>query len=147
MKCVLMIVLAVGIFTTAFSQKKNAHIIAGNRMYKEKQYEKAVPEYQKALNLNQKDPVASYNMGDAFFRNTNWDMITRQKVEWLNFSCYPTCSVFATQRHVDGFCLFCCRQHSFLQLKVKMTQVILHAVIHGTQQMMISVQHLMIMMI
>ena len=57
----------------AYSQQRNSYVISGNRFYKEKKFDKALPEYQKAKEMNGRDAVTSYNLGNAYFRNTNFD--------------------------------------------------------------------------
>ena len=57
----------------AYSQARNGYVISGNRFYNEKKYDKALPEYQKAKETNAGDAVTSYNLGNAYFRNNNFD--------------------------------------------------------------------------
>ena len=59
--------LIITILVTA--QTENTAIRAGNKLYRKGQFEKAVPEYQKALQVNPNNPVARYNMGNVQFRN------------------------------------------------------------------------------
>jgi tetratricopeptide (TPR) repeat protein len=55
------------------AQTENTAIRAGNKLYRKGQYEKAVPQYQKALQVNPNNPVARYNMGNVQFRNKQFE--------------------------------------------------------------------------
>lgn len=51
------------------AQNVNALVRKGNTLYKQGKFDKALPFYQKAFDLNNNNPVTSFNLGDAFFRN------------------------------------------------------------------------------
>ena len=46
---------------------------AANRMYKQKKFNQAVPEYEKAAQISPDDPVNNYNLGNAYFRMEKYD--------------------------------------------------------------------------
>jgi Ca-activated chloride channel family protein len=54
------------------AQEENKLIRAGNKLYKQGQYEKALPEYEKAVTQNPKNPLAFYNLGNAQFRGNDF---------------------------------------------------------------------------
>lgn len=58
---------------TVHAQKKNTHIIEGNKLYKESKYDQAVPEYTKALETDADTNTANYNLGNAYFRTKKYD--------------------------------------------------------------------------
>jgi tetratricopeptide (TPR) repeat protein len=64
-------ILAVPLMVTA--QDEEAAIRNGNKLYRQGQYAKALPEYQKAIQKNPKNTTAQYNMGNARFRASNYD--------------------------------------------------------------------------
>jgi Ca-activated chloride channel family protein len=47
---------------------QSAHIRNADRLYKQKKFSEALPEFEKAAEENAKDPLASYNLGDGYFR-------------------------------------------------------------------------------
>lgn len=53
------------------AQDENAAIREGNKMYHERQYEKALPAYQKAVEQNPKNLTARYNLANARYRTGN----------------------------------------------------------------------------
>jgi len=50
------------------SAAQSTHLQTADRLYQEKKFPEALPEYQKAAEENGKDPVVNYNLGDAYFR-------------------------------------------------------------------------------
>jgi tetratricopeptide (TPR) repeat protein len=56
----------------SIAQHVNVYVKGGNKLYKEGKFDKALPEYKKAIEVNAGDPVANYNMGNAFFRNSRY---------------------------------------------------------------------------
>ncbi len=56
-----------------FGQDQSLYVRKGNKLYKEKQYESAAMEYQKSLEANAGDPVARFNLGNAYYRNKNYN--------------------------------------------------------------------------
>jgi Ca-activated chloride channel family protein len=50
-------------------QQEKPLVIKGNELYKSQQYDKAAEEYQKAANINDKDPLAMYNLGNALYKS------------------------------------------------------------------------------
>jgi Ca-activated chloride channel homolog len=59
--------------TAAVAQKKDAAISKGNQLYKQKNFEAARQEYNKALTINPKNPLAHYNNGNTQFRSDKLD--------------------------------------------------------------------------
>jgi tetratricopeptide (TPR) repeat protein len=53
------------------AQEENAAIREGNKLYKEGQYDKAMPAYQKAVAQNPKSATARYNLANARYRTGN----------------------------------------------------------------------------
>lgn len=53
------------------AQDENAAIREGNKMYHERQYKKALPAYQKAVEQNPKNLTARYNLANARYRTGN----------------------------------------------------------------------------
>lgn len=72
MKWILMISLMM-LTVAADAQKKKSHIIAGNKLYREKKFDKALPEYLEAKETNATNPVLNYNLGDAYFRTKKFE--------------------------------------------------------------------------
>jgi Ca-activated chloride channel homolog len=54
------------------AQQGTDAIRSGNRLYKQKSYQQALPEYQKAAAQDPANPVARYNLGNAQFRNNQF---------------------------------------------------------------------------
>lgn len=55
-----------------YAQTENNAIRKGNQLYKKGQYDKALPEYEKAVAQNPNNPVAQYNTGNARFRQNEF---------------------------------------------------------------------------
>lgn len=53
------------------AQDANAFISNGNKLYRENSFDKSVAEYSKAIAEAPKNPVASYNLGNAHFRSNH----------------------------------------------------------------------------
>lgn len=53
------------------AQDENVAIREGNKLYHERQFEKALPAYQKAVEQNPKNLTARYNLANARFRTGN----------------------------------------------------------------------------
>ena len=51
------------------AQEDQSLIIEGNQLYKNRQYDKAADNYQKAAVKNEKDSKAKYNLGNALYRS------------------------------------------------------------------------------
>lgn len=69
----LFILIGLGAFAfSAQAQTENKDIRAGNRLYKEGKYDQALPEYEKAVTQNPKNPVTRYNLGNAQFRKEDF---------------------------------------------------------------------------
>jgi tetratricopeptide (TPR) repeat protein len=57
---------------SATAQQVNPHVSAGNKLYKESKFDKALPEYLKALEASGSDPIVNYNLGNSYFRNNKF---------------------------------------------------------------------------
>lgn len=64
----LLIVFFLGVSLNGFSQEENKSIAAGNELYKQGQFDKAVEAYQKALDINPNNQIARYNLAAAKYR-------------------------------------------------------------------------------
>jgi tetratricopeptide (TPR) repeat protein len=53
----------------AKAQDDQSLLIKGNELYKNKQYDQAADQYQKATDVNEKNPKAQYNLGNALYRS------------------------------------------------------------------------------
>jgi Ca-activated chloride channel family protein len=54
------------------AQDENAAIREGNKLYHEKQYDKALPSYQRAVEQNPQNATARLNLANARFRTGNF---------------------------------------------------------------------------
>jgi tetratricopeptide (TPR) repeat protein len=64
----------VSIAVMAKAQDDQSLLIKGNELYKNKQYDDAANQYKKAADINEKNPKAQYNLGNALYRsNKNTD--------------------------------------------------------------------------
>jgi tetratricopeptide (TPR) repeat protein len=50
-------------------QQEKPLVIKGNELYKKQQYDKAAEEYQKAADINEKNPETLYNLGNALYKS------------------------------------------------------------------------------
>ena len=57
----------------AFSQTQNSLLRKGNKLYKQGEYEKALPEYEKAVQLDPENALANFNFANALFRKEKWE--------------------------------------------------------------------------
>jgi tetratricopeptide (TPR) repeat protein len=57
---------------TATAQAGNAAIREGNKLYHKGQFDKALPEYQKAIEQNSKNDIARYNLANTRYRTGNF---------------------------------------------------------------------------
>jgi len=70
----------------AFAVNGNAQagtdaIRTGNRYFKKGEYQKAVPEYQRAVAQDPANPVARYNLGNAQFRSNQYSQAEKEYEE------------------------------------------------------------------
>ncbi|MBS1933871.1 MAG: tetratricopeptide repeat protein [Bacteroidetes bacterium] len=56
-----------------FAQNENALIRSGNKLYKQKKFDKSQEEYKKATEKAPDNAVANYNLGNSQFRNNNFE--------------------------------------------------------------------------
>ena len=56
-----------------YAQRKNPYIIAGNKLYRENKFDKALPLYMKAMEIAGNDPVVNFNLGNTYFRNKKYE--------------------------------------------------------------------------
>ncbi len=73
MKQWLTILVSMMLATAVFAQKENTDIANGNKLYREKQYDKAIEAYNKALQLNPDNAIARYNLAAARFRTGKFE--------------------------------------------------------------------------
>jgi tetratricopeptide (TPR) repeat protein len=66
--CVIILIAAL----PGFGQDAQSLLRKGNMLYKQKDFDKSLPEYQKAVTLNPDNPVAQYNFGNVLFRKQNF---------------------------------------------------------------------------
>jgi tetratricopeptide (TPR) repeat protein len=64
-----LLILLMFIATLLQAQEDQSLLIKGNELYKNKQYDKAAEEYQRAAAINEKNPKAQYNLGNAYYRS------------------------------------------------------------------------------
>lgn len=77
MRITVVIVTLIVIAAPVNAQRVNPHVAAGNRLYKENKFDKALPEYLKAMEASGSDPVINYNLGNSYFRNSKFDEAAR----------------------------------------------------------------------
>jgi Ca-activated chloride channel family protein len=65
------ILMIVSVLTTvcSYGQQEKPLVAKGNELYKKQQYDKAAEEYQKATEINEKNPKALYNLGNALYKS------------------------------------------------------------------------------
>lgn len=73
MKFFLTIFILAALLNPALSQKENPDIANGNKSYRQKQYDKAIESYKKALQLNPDNDIARYNLAAAQFRSGKFE--------------------------------------------------------------------------
>ncbi len=58
-------------FVSAAAEAQNdpSLLMKGNELYKKQQFEKAAEEYQKAADVNAKNPKVQYNLGNALYKS------------------------------------------------------------------------------
>jgi len=71
MKAIFFIILMCISVEFALAQKDNRDLEQGNKMYKEQQFDKAAEAYEKVLVKAPKNSIASYNLGNTFYRKNN----------------------------------------------------------------------------
>ena len=65
------VTLAIGcllLATVGFAQKSEKMVVEGNKLYRQKEYSKAIDAYGKAAEKDPKNTKARYNLGNALFR-------------------------------------------------------------------------------
>ena len=55
------------------AQSGNSIIRSANKLFKDGKYEKAISQYKKAVEINPENPIAHYNIGNAFFSVDKWE--------------------------------------------------------------------------
>lgn len=66
------IILMLLVTGAAQAQQENTAIRQGNKLYRKGEYDKALPEYKKAVEQNPKNAIANYNLGNTEFRSENF---------------------------------------------------------------------------
>ena len=69
-----------------FAQNENGAIREGNRHYKAGEFQKALPEYQKAVTQNPSNAIARYNLGNAQFRTNQYAEAEKEYDATMNAS-------------------------------------------------------------
>ena len=67
------LVIALALPALVKAQEENSAIREGNKLYKKGQFDKALPEYQKAIQQNPRNDIARYNLANARFRSNNFE--------------------------------------------------------------------------
>ncbi len=57
----------------SFAQKGNVYLRKGNKAYEDKNYKEAEDDYQKALGDQSAAVKGKFNLGDAYFRQGQYD--------------------------------------------------------------------------
>jgi len=65
---VILVILLSTVLLSAAAQQDQSLLIKGNELYKKQQYDKAADVYQKATDINAKNPKAEYNLGNALYK-------------------------------------------------------------------------------
>ena len=55
-----------------FSQQEQPVLRKANQLYKQKEFDKSLPEFQKAVQINPENPVAQYNFGNVLYRKQSY---------------------------------------------------------------------------
>src|SRR4051794_9114754 len=66
------IIFIVVFFTTwdvCYGQEEQSLLVKGNELYKKQQYDRAAEEFQKAADLNAKNPTSLFNLGNALYKS------------------------------------------------------------------------------
>lgn len=74
MKKILILAFSIGLLPAlSYAQKANRYIKEGNTAYQKSNYSEAIKAYQKALQIDPKNEIAKYNLGNAYTRNKQVD--------------------------------------------------------------------------
>jgi tetratricopeptide (TPR) repeat protein len=73
MKIYVCILLLLAFSAHASGQHQDTHVRAGNSLYRQGKYDKALEEYKLSAGANAADPVINYNLGNAYFRNSRYE--------------------------------------------------------------------------
>lgn len=110
MKKLLTISAFVTLGLAATAQDEEAAIREGNKQYKQGQFDKALPEYQKVTQKNPKNVIAQYNTGNARFRSNKYDeaqksyddaIAATEDVKYKEKSFYNKGVSFSKQQKLD----------------------------------------------
>src|SRR5687767_10779894 len=71
-KCNILIGILQATVLFSFSQEEQPLLRKGNQLYKQKEFDKSLPEFQKAVAINPENPVAQYNFGNVLYRKENY---------------------------------------------------------------------------
>lgn len=89
MKKIAYIIILFACAVTAQAQPGNEAIRAGNRLYKQRNFQQALPEFQKAAAQDPANPVARYNLGNAQFRSNRFAEAEKEYDATMNNSKDP----------------------------------------------------------
>jgi Ca-activated chloride channel homolog len=68
----IVITCCMGLYPIPAAAQETKAIRSGNKLYKQGKIDQALPEYQKALQQNPKNPIANYNLGNARYRKNEF---------------------------------------------------------------------------
>ena len=68
---IIIAILFTGAVVSASGQQNNDLLLKGNELYKKQDYDKALTEYEKAAQKDDKDPTALYNVGNTLYKKKN----------------------------------------------------------------------------
>lgn len=77
MKLLLLMTLCLNFVAIVNAQKENALIRQGNRNYEKEDFREAEKNYRKALDINNSNPKAQFNLGAAVYGNKDYEEATR----------------------------------------------------------------------
>src|SRR5687768_14274369 len=70
-RLIILVIMLVNVLC-GFSQQEQPVLRKANQLYKQKEFDKSLPEFQKAIAINPENPVAQYNFGNVLFRKQNY---------------------------------------------------------------------------
>ena len=71
---IVFILMSLSVTLSAKAQDDQSLVAKGNELYKKQQFDKAAQQYRKAADLNTKNAIALYNLGDALYKLKKTDL-------------------------------------------------------------------------
>jgi Ca-activated chloride channel family protein len=71
---IVFILMSLSVTLLAKAQDDQSLVAKGNELYKKQQFDKAAEQYRKAADLNTKNAIALYNLGDALYKSKKTDL-------------------------------------------------------------------------